>query len=88
MTIDCRRYSAALQKSKRTLDFLWNKSDDKKSVAVDFSVSSGIPLIVVFMFFIEFYDNTQVLVDSCPSLIDFYKYSKIIDFDGQDAYFP
>ena len=82
MTIDCRKYINGLEKSKNTIDFLWNRSQSKTDMAVEFSVSSGVPIVVTCLFVLREYGANTDVYDLLQRLIKFYNYSKIIDFDG------
>lgn len=82
MTIDCRKYINGLEKSKNTIDFLWNKSEIKSDMAVEFSVSSGIPIVVTCLFVLRQYGDNAETSELLNKLIKFYNYSKVIDFDG------
>jgi hypothetical protein len=85
MTVDCRKYSIALNKSLNTIDFLWAKTDDKQQMVVEFSVTSGIPIVVVCFFVNRQYGHFEQVQKLSDSLISFYKYSKIIDFSGNET---
>ena len=84
MTIDCRKYINGLEKSKNTIDFLWNKSKNKSDMAVEFSVFSGIPIVVTCLFILRHYGHNSEISDLLQKLTKFYKYSKVIDFDGTE----
>lgn len=84
MTIDCRKYLAALNKSKKTIDLLWNKTEDKQLAVVEFAVSSGIPIVVVCLFVIECYGDNVSISALFSSLFDFYRYSTVIDFNNNE----
>ena len=85
MTIDCRKYINGLEKSKNTIDFLWNKTQNKSDMAVEFSVFSGIPIVVTCLFILRQYGHNSEISDLMQKLTEFYKYSKVIDFEGKET---
>lgn len=82
MTINCQKYHDALIKSGFQIDLMWQRNDQKTKVASEFSAVSGIPLVVVCIFLKNKYGDNNELSSMLDTLISFYGYSVIINFDG------
>lgn len=81
MTIDCRKYQDTLLKSRNSLAVIYERNGDLSKTATEFSISSGIPLLVVCVYLESMFD--QDLNQKIKGLQHFYKYSEIIGFDGK-----
>lgn len=85
MTVDCRKYLEALTKSKKTIQILLDRYEDKDRAVTEFAVVSGIPILVVCVYLTENFPPHPQIQESMKRMIDFYKYTKVIHFDGTET---
>lgn len=85
MTVDCRKYLEALNKSKKTIQILMDRYEDKDRAVTEFAVVSGIPIIVVCLYLLDNFPPSPQVQESAKRMIAFYKYTKVIHFDGTET---
>jgi hypothetical protein len=85
MTVDCRKYQTTLSKSRTLIDVLIARhGGDKSTASTYFSISSGIPLVVVYLYMLKTYGSDEDLTKKIEQLCHFYRYGTVLDFDGNN----
>lgn len=88
MVVDCRKYFNNLEQSQHAISLIWNRYPDKNRAVTEFSVSANIPIVVTCLYFNRVFGEAPEVTHLKNECVIFYKYTKIIHFDGTEQIIP